>query len=259
MLARAYQVSGRLEVDARARRSVSGFTGRRPARSRNAGYGSAVTRSDVPPVPTSAEDHLRRRVKVELRKRMRGLRNTLPESACAERSSRIVERLLALPQIESARSVALFWPMERRREVDLRQVDARLRQRGVRIAYPSVEPETQVMTFRFVTAPDAMEESGQHALSFREPDAGQPEAAPRDLDAIVVPALAVDPSGQRIGYGAGHYDRALPRFAPPATTIAVAFDFQLVAELPVTEGDVPVDYVVTDARSLRSVAVAGLR
>ena len=69
---------------------------------------------------------------------------------------------------------------------------------------------------------------------------------------IVVPALAVDPRGHRIGYGAGYYDRTLPRFAPPAVRRAVAFDFQLVAEVPSTEGDVAVDWIVTDARALRA-------
>jgi 5-formyltetrahydrofolate cyclo-ligase len=105
------------------------------------------------------------------------------------------------------------------------------------------------MTFRFVARPEAMQEQG---LGFREPTPSDPEAAPGELDAIVVPALAVDPRGHRIGYGAGFYDRALARFAPPATAIAVGFDFQLVAEAPETEGDVPVAWIVTDARAMRA-------
>jgi 5-formyltetrahydrofolate cyclo-ligase len=65
-----------------------------------------------------------------------------------------------------------------------------------------------------------------------------------------VPALAIDPSGHRIGYGAGYYDRTLPRFAPPAIAIAVAFDFQLVSEVPATPSDVRVGWLATDARVL---------
>jgi 5-formyltetrahydrofolate cyclo-ligase len=99
------------------------------------------------------------------------------------------------------------------------------------------------MTFRFVDDPAAMDERG---LGFREPGDAAPEAAA--LDVIVVPALVVDPRGHRIGYGAGFYDRALARFAPPAHAIAVAFSFQLLAEVPVTEGDVPVSLIVTDER-----------
>lgn len=195
----------------------------------------------------SPEEQLLHRVKGELRKRMRGLRRTLPASACAERSSRIVERLSSLDALARATSVALFWPIEERHEVDLRALDARLRERGVRVAYPAVDPETHAMTFRFVKDASSMVEQG---FGFCEPSRDSSEAAPGALDAIVVPALAVDPTGQRLGYGVGYYDRTLPAFSPPAVTVAVAFDFQLLAELPVTAGDVPVSWVVTDTRTL---------
>ena len=192
---------------------------------------------------------LRRRVKAELRKRMRGLRGTLPATACAERSERITARLVALEPIARARSVALFWPMTGRREVDLRSLDERLRSLGARVAYPVIADDgSGSMSFRFVADPESMSEDP--SLGVRQPGPDQPEVAPGELDAIVVPALAVDPSGHRIGYGGGHYDRALPRFAPPAATVAVAFDFQLLVEVPFTAGDVRVEHVVTDARTL---------
>jgi 5-formyltetrahydrofolate cyclo-ligase len=201
----------------------------------------------MPPAPD--DEILRVRVKTELRKRMRGLRRTLPASACAARSARIVERLLGLEPLAGARAVALFWPIEERHEVDLRALDARLRERDVRVAYPGVDPETREMTFRFVQHPDAMVEQG---FGFREPAAREPEAAPGELAVVVVPALAVDPRGHRLGYGAGYYDRTLPRFVPPAVAVAVAFDFQLVAELPQTEHDVAATWIVTDTRTLRA-------
>jgi 5-formyltetrahydrofolate cyclo-ligase len=198
-------------------------------------------------IPSSAEDMLRQRVKAELRKRMRGLRNAVPASACAERSARIVGRLLGHQPVAGARSVALFWPILERHEVDLRALDEHLRARGVQVAYPAVDPETRAMAFRFVDHPDAMDE---HGFGFREPALSAPEAAPGELDVIVVPALAVDPAGHRIGYGAGYYDATLPRYAPPAATIVVAFQFQLIAEVPTTQGDVRLDWVVTDDRLL---------
>jgi 5-formyltetrahydrofolate cyclo-ligase len=194
---------------------------------------------------------LRSRVKTELRKRMRGLRTALPQGACTERSARIAERLASLDTLASARRVCLFWPIEDRHEVDLRRLDARLRERGTRVAYPGIDPDSGAMSFRFVADPDAMNEQG---FGFREPTPSDPEAAPDELDVIVVPALAVDPRGHRIGYGAGYYDRALPAFAPPAVTVAVAFDFQLIAEVPESALDVPVDWIVTDARTLQASA-----
>lgn len=185
------------------------------------------------------EDVLRVKVKAELRKRLRGVRKTAPLEACAERSARIVENLT--PLLETAKSVALFWPILARHEVDLRALDAELRARGVTVAYPTIDPDTGEMTFKDVADVSKLEEAG---YGFAEPPKGAPEAAP---DAIVVPALAVDPTGHRIGYGAGYYDRTLPRY-PAALTIAVAYDWQLVAEVPFTETDVRCHWVVTDTR-----------
>jgi 5-formyltetrahydrofolate cyclo-ligase len=192
------------------------------------------------------DEVIRARMKAELRKRLRGLRATTPLDACAKRSARIVERLESLPAVGSARRVALFWPIVERHEVDLRALDAALRARGVEVAYPSIHPDTRVMTFRFAS-PDALEERG---LGFCEPPESAREAVPGELDVLVVPAIAIDPAGHRIGYGAGFYDRALPRFAPPAVTVGVAYDFQLVAEVPFAPHDVPLAVMVTDARTL---------
>jgi 5-formyltetrahydrofolate cyclo-ligase len=210
----------------------------------------SMASDDRDPVSPAAETLLRRRVKAELRKRMRGLRGALPAAACAERSARIVARLGSLDPVARARAVALFWPIEERHEVDLRALDASLRARGVRVAYPSADEPTRAMTFRFVADPATLTPQPCEGIRLLQPAPSDPEAAPGELDVIVVPALAADPSGQRIGYGAGYYDRTLPRFAPPATTVVVAFDFQLLAEAPSTEGDVRSDYIVTDARSL---------
>ena len=189
---------------------------------------------------------------MELRKRLRGVRAAMPFEACADRSARIVARVEALASIQSARSVALFWPIVERREVDLRPLDTALRARGVSVAYPWIDPETRAMTFRFATTQE-LEERG---FGFCEPLLPAPEAPRGGLDAILVPAIAIDPTGHRIGYGAGFYDRTIPLFAPPAVTLGVAYDFQLLAEIPFTEHDVPLSFVVTDERTL-DVASSG--
>ncbi|MDB4946777.1 MAG: 5-formyltetrahydrofolate cyclo-ligase [Labilithrix sp.] len=192
------------------------------------------------------EDFIRVKVKAELRKRLRGVRKTTPLEACEARSAKIVERLEAHPALASARAVALFWPIVARHEVDLRALDTSLRARGVRVAYPSIDGDTGVMTFRFVD--DLATEMIERGFGFEEPAADAPEATV--LDVIVVPAIAIDPVGHRIGYGAGYYDRTLPRFAPPATTIAIGYDWQLVAEVPALPEDVACGHIVTDARTM---------
>lgn len=193
------------------------------------------------------EELLRRRAKAVLRKRARALRSTIPAAAIAERSARIVERLAGHALVAEARGVALFHPIEERNEVDLRALDARLRARGARVAYPAIDTATGLMSFRWVDDPSALEQRG---YGFLEPPESAPEAT--GVEIIVVPALQIDPRGHRIGYGAGYYDRTLPRYAPPARTIGVAFSFQLVPELPDTPGDVPVQLLVTEERILES-------
>ncbi|MBI4309110.1 MAG: 5-formyltetrahydrofolate cyclo-ligase [Candidatus Omnitrophica bacterium] len=64
------------------------------------------------------------------------------------------------------------------------------------------------------------------------------------IDAVVVPGLAFDRAYNRLGRGAGYYDRFLSRLADSAVTIGVAFDFQIVDCLPVEEHDVPLDFVI---------------
>lgn len=197
-------------------------------------------------IDSDAENALRYQAKAVLRKKARALRNSVPKSAIAERSARIVSSLESIDVFARATTVALFWPIEGRNEVDLVALDGRLRARGVTVAYPAIDPETRAMTFRFVDDPADMVEQG---LGFREPAETEVEA--ERLDVIVVPALQLDARGHRIGYGAGFYDSALARFCPPSVAIGVGFDFQLIAEVPVTDGDVALDLVVTDARVLR--------
>lgn len=190
---------------------------------------------------------LRYRAKAELRKRTRAVRKAVPRSAIAARSARICAALEQHPALAAARSVALFCPIVERHEVDLRALDGRLRAAGKRIAYPSID-EAREMTFRWVSDLTSLEGGpGSHQrLGFADPGPSSPEA--EALDVIVVPALLVDEKGNRLGYGAGYYDRALPRFCPPARAIGVAFQFQLAAEVPTTERDFTLDVVVTDER-----------
>lgn len=191
------------------------------------------------------EDFIRLKVKAELRKRLRGVRKTTPAEACAVRSAAIVSALEAHASVRAAKSVALFWPIEERHEVDLRPLDASLRARGVSVAYPAIDPETGEMSFKRVDDASSMAEAG-HGFSEPPLEATVLHA----LDVVVVPAIGVDPTGHRIGYGAGYYDRTLPRFCPPGASIAVAYDWQLLAEVPFTSEDVRCHWVVTDARVL---------
>jgi len=193
---------------------------------------------------------LGQRAKKQLRARLSATRRALPPSAVQARSARIVEVLASLPPLASARSVASFWPMEGRAEVDLRPLDRMLGERGVVRYYPFMDPNGTGgfrTGFRRVASASDLELRGRR---FVEPPRDAPTAASGDIDVVLVPALAVTPDGQRLGFGSGFYDATLPDVAPPAVTIAVAFSFQLLGELFVEPHDVACDLVVTDATVL---------
>jgi 5-formyltetrahydrofolate cyclo-ligase len=196
-----------------------------------------------------ALDDLKRRAKRQLRQRMRALRGAIPASARRDRSLAIAERVIGLPEVLGAGSVALFSPMEEKGEVDLRVVDERCRARGARVYYPSAGGDGRKAGFRLVGRLSDLAEAGH---GFLEPGSDAPEAGPGEIDVMVVPALAVSELGHRLGYGAGFYDALVPQFSPPALTIVVAYDFELLAELPTHDWDVACDIVVTDARVLRT-------
>jgi 5-formyltetrahydrofolate cyclo-ligase len=191
----------------------------------------------------AAEQALRVRAKAELRSRLRSVRRVMPQASCDARSRAICERLVALPQFARASVIAGYAAF--RKEADpadaLRQAEAAGKQIAlVRIA------DDGALALHAHRAGDVLAENGYGIL---EPPASAPRVPTEAVELIIVPALAVDARGHRIGYGHGYYDRLLPRLER-AYKVAIAYDFQLMAEAPDTPGDVPVDCVITDQRTI---------
>ena len=198
---------------------------------------------------------------------MQALRLAVPAAARARRSAGIVERVLSLDEVVRARGIALFAPLGEKGEIDLGSLDAEARARGKRVYYPRLSevPEASLLASSARSGEGAarvpgldgdlaeasLDELVPSGRGFLAPPAEARGATRGEVDVIVVPALAVSELGHRLGYGSGYYDRILPVYRPPACAIAVAYDFQLIAELPVLEGDAACDIVVTDARVLR--------
>jgi 5-formyltetrahydrofolate cyclo-ligase len=196
---------------------------------------------------------LRDGARKQIRQRMRALRRALPEAALAERSARIVARVAETDVYGRARSLALFWPLAR--EVDLRALDEKARLEGKAVYYPVMDPRPGGFTTGFALTTSSSELALGRSR-FPEPPASAPRAERAEIDLVVVPALAVGADGNRLGYGGGFYDVTLPDFMPPATGLVVAYDFQLLAEIPSLPHDVPCHVIVTDARTLAATVSA---
>jgi len=86
----------------------------------------------------------------------------------------------------------------------------------------------------------------KHKYGFWEPAAETPRVEPDLLDAVLVPGLAFDPWGHRLGYGQGFYDRFLARLPPRTLTVGLVAEALLVPELPHDPWDVPVQFLATE-------------
>lgn len=192
-------------------------------------------------------EEIARRVKVELRDRMRRLRKTIGAEVRAEKSARIAERVRALPAWRDARTVMLFVPMGA--EIDVRLLERAARDEGKVVVAPRMIDDGRTLEIRRWDADATLVDSGR--MGVLEPPESAPLVFGESVDVVIVPALALDPRGGRLGYGAGLYDRLLATM-PRATTVGIVFDFQLLAEVPETRGDVRVRHVVTETRDFPS-------
>jgi 5-formyltetrahydrofolate cyclo-ligase len=181
--------------------------------------------------------------KQELRSALRARCRALAPDARRLASHAAEARLVALAEVEDARTVALYAATAD--EADPTGALPLLLGRGVQVVFPRVVgPDLE---FALVRDPGELR-PGHRGI-------GEPAGEEIDLpaiDVIVVPGLAFDADGSRLGQGGGHYDRTLPRLRPDAVRVAFCFDFQVVARVPRAPLDQPVDVIVTERRVIRA-------
>ena len=180
--------------------------------------------------------------KKALRAEMIARRDALPPGERERHSRGLTARLLALPQYAPARSVLAT--MSIGSEWDTRAFLERARADGKAVVLPRVsEPPRRL---RLYTVEDMGRDLVPGVWDIPEPDPSRcPEVALADVDFAWVPALAVDPAGYRLGYGAGYFDKLLAgRGSRPYCVAALPSAFVL-ERLPHESHDVPVDLVIT--------------
>lgn len=182
--------------------------------------------------------------KAALRARMIGLRRGLARTRDAV-SARLGALLLAEMTDMPAGAVGGYAALAD--EVDPAPVLAALRAAGREIALPAVERRGAPLVFRRWRPGDAMRAG---AFGIAEPLAGAPELVP---GLLLVPLLAFDDAGYRLGYGGGYYDRTIAalRARGPLLAVGLAFAAQRVASLPREAHDMPLDLIATEAGLLR--------
>ena len=141
---------------------------------------------------------------------------------------------------EPSAAIAGYWPMAD--EIDVRPLLAELHDRGLTIVLPVVVGSGKALIFRR-WQPEMVLQVG--TFSTHHPGAEAPEEAP---GLLLVPLLAFDGRGARLGWGGGFYDRTLAhlRAAGPVIAVGVAYHGQRVERVPQSPEDQPLDWIVTD-------------
>ncbi len=185
--------------------------------------------------------------KADLRREMIARRDGIPEAERARIAALLVERLVALPRYAAARSVLATMAIGS--EWNMRSFLERARAHGKTLVLPRVTPPPRHLALHAVDDLDRDLVPGVWGIP--EPDPARcPQVAMADVEFALVPALAVDLGGYRLGYGAGYFDRLL-HARTPRTFCVSALPAQFVVErLPREAHDVCVDLVVDERRAL---------
>lgn len=190
--------------------------------------------------------------------RKRALRGAMGERrarfATAERAAAAAvaaARLAELPEMRglAQRQAVLAGFVSTRGEIDPAVALVAARQDGARVAFPRVGSGVPRLRFHLATEQDLL--PGRFGIL--EPKPSCPEVRPDEVAVMIVPGLAFDPAGHRLGFGGGYYDEALAGRALGGTpfVVGLGYDFQIVDACPADGRDARVDCIVTDARVIR--------
>ncbi|MEU1821849.1 5-formyltetrahydrofolate cyclo-ligase [Streptomyces abikoensis] len=183
--------------------------------------------------------------KAALRRALLAARAGLTRDDVLAREAELGRRALELPELADARTVAAYVSIGG--EPGTRALLDTLRDRGVRVLLPVLLPDND-LDWGLYRGPEGLVRAGRGLL---EPDGERlgPEAV-TGADAVLLPGLAVDGRGLRLGRGGGSYDRVLARLdragADPARVVLL-YDNEVVARVPEEPHDHPVHAVITPA------------
>jgi len=165
-------------------------------------------------------------------------------AAVPEAGTQLAARFIESVEIPGAACVSGFWPMGD--EIDLRPLLSQIHARGHVVGLPVVVGRDRPLIFRAWVPGDMLEPAG---LGTQVPGRDKPEVVPR---VVVVPLLAFDRLGYRVGYGGGFYDRTLEllRTQGNVTAVGVAYAGQEVEAVPHDDKDQPLDCIVTERETL---------
>lgn len=191
--------------------------------------------------------------KNKIRSSIKKKRNDLTINLREEYSRLIFDRLYSLDCFLEASKLFIYISFGS--EVSTIEIINRALLMGKKVYVPKVEDKD--MSFYEIDGFDNLIRSSfgiMEADSQKHPKYIASKASENDKMLMILPGLAFDKSGNRIGYGAGYYDRYLSRPSHKnMVKIALAYDFQIIDDLAVNKYDIPTDYIITERQLLKCI------
>ncbi len=179
-----------------------------------------------------------------LRKKILNLLRSQKEEDRIEKSRKIQKKLFLTPEFQSAHIILFYASFDG--EVETFAMMKQARQLGKTIALPTIIKDRETMIPCFVEDIEKGLEKGPYGIQQPKPNLRSPVDL-KDIDLAVVPAVAFDRSNNRLGRGAGYYDRFLINLSSTTPAFGLAFDFQIVPAVPhQKDRDVSVSRVISN-------------
>lgn len=186
-------------------------------------------------------------MKAKIRKKILDERRSLSPDEVAAGSREIAKRLFARPEFQGAKTVMFY--VSRGGEVDTSQMIRKTLEIGRRVAVPVIKEEGRRLLPVLISDPDR--ELCRSSRGIPEPEMKSTRfVPPRDLDLIILPGVAFDRTGNRLGRGGAFYDNFLKAVRPGVPKIALAFHRQLVDKISPDPHDVAVDLIITEKTTI---------
>jgi 5-formyltetrahydrofolate cyclo-ligase len=170
----------------------------------------------------------------------------LPKDERSEKSKAACGRLIDVPEVRDAKTILLYTPLPD--ELDIWPALHAFREAGTRVILPKCHPREHELIC--IEIGDFKNDLIRGSFNILEPKAGDGVGLD-ELDAVIAPARAFDHDANRLGRGAGYYDRFFIKTGLEAFTCGIAFDCQIFPSVPMMPHDIPVHAVVTDSTLIR--------
>ncbi|MDA8443189.1 MAG: 5-formyltetrahydrofolate cyclo-ligase [Peptococcaceae bacterium] len=183
-------------------------------------------------------------MKQQLRQAALTKRAALSADERAAKSQNISERIKELPAFQEAKTVMLY--LDFRGEVETEALIEELLVQGKRVVVPVCNAD-KTITPKQICNISADLQAGTWGIREPKPEVC-PSVDPLEIDLVLVPGVAFDANGNRVGYGAGYYDRFVPQLRAAVPLVALAFEAQILPEIQPDPHDCPMHMVVTESR-----------